>query len=269
MKIQIVSDLHLEFSGDKITGLIKPVGDILCLLGDICACGNPQDFGIYVNFMRHIAPKFKIVLHIPGNHEYYTTGVPRSDISKNHTISAIDKKLKKFAGTIKNLYYLNNSIFRVMVEKKKYMFIGSALWTYVQPQDKKEIQSGMNDYSSIYTGTTTPQKFTVDSMISIHKKSVKFIKSAIKSAEKGEIIILLTHHKPVRDEDINKRKLSQAYESHLPEIICPPLALAAHGHTHRPYDKIVNGVRIFSNPKGYVNQRTYFKTSHFIELNKM
>ena len=51
VKIQIVSDIHLEFRGENFNKIIKPSAPILCLLGDVCACGNDGDFLVYKKFV--------------------------------------------------------------------------------------------------------------------------------------------------------------------------------------------------------------------------
>ena len=59
VKIQIVSDIHLEFRGENFQKIIKPSAPILFLLGDICACGTTDDFNIYKKFITFISTKFK------------------------------------------------------------------------------------------------------------------------------------------------------------------------------------------------------------------
>ena len=54
LKIQIVSDTHLEFRGDNFKKLIKPSAPILFLLGDICACGESNDFDTYKKFITFL-----------------------------------------------------------------------------------------------------------------------------------------------------------------------------------------------------------------------
>ena len=71
--IQIVSDLHLEFlAGRRKDGdldeLITPTAPILALLGDI---GSPLQ-PIYRDFLLMQAQRFKAVLVLSGNHEYYS-----------------------------------------------------------------------------------------------------------------------------------------------------------------------------------------------------
>ena len=105
VKIQIVSDTHLEFRGENFQKLIKPSAPILFLLGDICACGTTEDFDIYKKFMTFLAPKFKYIFHVPGNHEYYTVG--NRKITTKDTVPGIDVRIRKFVKDFKNVYFLN------------------------------------------------------------------------------------------------------------------------------------------------------------------
>lgn len=251
--MQVVSDLHLEFR-KEFRQLIKPSAPILVLLGDICACANEEDYAMYRKFMKYIVKKFKHVIHVPGNHEYYVNGCkPRLQ----DTIQGVDNKLRQFAKGIPNLSFLNNDVVRIRSNGRKYCFIGSTLWSEIDKAMYKTIQRMMSDYSEIYVDDI--RRYTPEDMSVIHKKSVKFIQSSIKKIKPDEIGVLLTHHKPIKDcED----RFSMAYESDLAHIIKPPLKLAAHGHTHKKYDKIINGVRVISNPKGYPHEKTNYDNSY-------
>ena len=147
VSIQYVSDLHLEFRGNKYKNLFRIVGDILCLAGDICVCANPEDFEILVNFLNYICPQYKHVIHITGNHEYYTAGVKK--ITENNTMEAVDKLLKRLEGLIPNYHFLNCDLFELKINKKKYIFCGATLWANVSEKDKKVVESYMNDYKNI------------------------------------------------------------------------------------------------------------------------
>ena len=260
INIQIVSDLHLEFREENFTRLFTPSAPILCLLGDICACGTEQDFIIFKKFIEYISKKYEYVIHMPGNHEYYTFG--NYNITYNDTIPGIDKKIKLFFKKFDNVYFLNNNKLKINMNNKTYIFIGSTLWSNVKKNDLKEVQGLMNDYNAIYVpdlnNDNKVRRFAIYDMVKLHKNSVRYIKNIINNSKKGEIYILLTHHKPIRDKSIED-KISQAYETDLVDIIIKqPLKLAAHGHTHIHYDKIINNVRIVSNPKGYIQQKTLF-----------
>jgi predicted phosphodiesterase len=355
VKIQIVSDTHLEFRGDNFQKLIKPSAPILLLLGDICACGNLDDYEIYKKFITFLSTKFKFIFHVPGNHEYYTVG--NKNITIDDTINGIDNKLRKFTSELKNVFFLNNNTVRLKIDKKVYVFIGSTLWTYINPSDRKNIALMMNDYKYIYmepktsstlkspilkassstlkdptlkspilkassstlkdptlkspilkassttlksptlkaptlkasstilkespllsidsdnTHTSTqilntikPRRFNTEDMSEMHLKSVKYIIDEMKTIKPTEIAILLTHHKPIKDT-VSSDPISQAYESDLKDVIIKaPFKLAGFGHTHVHYDKIINGVAVISNPKGYISQKTKFNDAHSIEI---
>jgi 3',5'-cyclic AMP phosphodiesterase CpdA len=268
VQIQIVSDLHLEFRELNFTNLIIPSAPVLCLLGDICACGTIPDFEIFKKFMEYISKKFIHVIHVPGNHEYYTMG--NKNVTNKDTISGIDKKIKIFLKKFNNVYFLNNNTISLLLNDKKYIFIGSTLWSNVLKSDRRTVQKLMNDYSYIYVSDKKSpsgmRPYTIEDMSKIHNFSVNYIKKIISNIKDDEICILLTHHKPVRDKPISD-KLSQAYETDLSGVIIKhPIKLAAHGHTHVKYDKIVNNVRIVSNPKGYISQKTLYNNKGVYDI---
>lgn len=255
MDFQIVSDLHLEFRKKDYKRLIKPSAHILLLLGDICACGQESDYQYYKDFIHFISKKYMYVIHIPGNHEYYTNG--KRKIAQEFTMQGIDAKLKKFASTIDNMSFLNNDVVRLKLKKKTYTIIGTTLWSHVDVSDRKRMQSAMSDYDDIYFNDKgNIRKYTIEDMSIIHKNSVQYIKKEIAKIKPNEIGILITHHKPIHD--VFGDLYSPAYESDLKYLIKQPLRIAAHGHTHKKYDKMINGVRVVSNPKGYPNERTNF-----------
>jgi predicted phosphodiesterase len=273
VKIQIISDTHLEFRGHNFKKMVKPSAPILCLLGDICACGSNSDFETYKNFIHYLAPKFEHIFHVSGNHEYYTTG--NRAIGLNDTIPGIDAKIRKFLKSFSNVYFLNNNTVKLEIDAKKYVFIGSTLWSKVFPESEKYIQSRMNDYYQIYMPNaeykkdntqTQVRKYNVGDMSKFHQKSVRYIKKEMKNIGPNDIGVLLTHHKPVRDKD-PKELITQAYETDLVDIIIkPPIKLAAHGHTHEKYDKVVNKVRVVSNPKGYIGEHTKYDDTFTVTI---
>ena len=58
LKIQIISDIHLEFHEHKknfrTLSFVKPSADILALLGDICCCASDADFAMYKKFISEL-----------------------------------------------------------------------------------------------------------------------------------------------------------------------------------------------------------------------
>jgi uncharacterized protein (UPF0371 family) len=88
----------------------------------------------------------------------------------------------------------------------------------------------------------------------------------MKNVKSGEVAILLTHHKPIKDSE-KIDMATQAYESDLKDIIVKePFKLACFGHTHVRYNKIINNVIVISNPKGYIAQKTKFDDSFAVDI---
>lgn len=251
IKIGLVSDIHLEFR-NNYKNILKMKADVLCLAGDICPCGTEEDYKTFTEFLTFVCPKYKYIIHVPGNHEYYTSGA--KEITIWNTMNEINKRLKKLRDIFPNYIFLNGEVEILIINEKKCAFIGATLWTKINVNDYKTIENNMNDYSHIYVGKI-PRKITVKEVQQIHNKHVAFIAMAIKKFNKIPCV-LVTHHKPVKDST-ESDVLTQAYETDITPII-KNIKYAFHGHTHKHYDKIINGVRYLANPKGYYYQHTEF-----------
>ena len=88
MKVQYMSDLHLEFGDMPIP---EVVGDVLVLAGDIHVGADG------VNWINAAAKQFKYVIYILGNHEFYHNDMPAliSYLSQDHIFD-------------KNVHFLDN-----------------------------------------------------------------------------------------------------------------------------------------------------------------
>lgn len=258
MKVQFMSDLHLEFRGHKFENIFNFSGDILCLVGDICLVSNPDDSATFDKFLQYVCKKYKYVIHVPGNHEYYNT-----DVDSKLTIHKIDKIFKSYQKKYDNYNYLNNSILKIEDKEKKYFFIGTTLWSNPTIKDGKDL---MSDYKYIYFNNG--ELFTPADCRTLFRRAKTFITSSIKKIKtvykSGDKCILLTHHKPVADSEENE--YTQFYETDITTLITHPITYAIHGHTHEHYDKVIKGVRYLSNPKGYIKQHTNFNRNLIIKL---
>lgn len=290
MKIQIVSDLHLEFRTKKINDILIPSAPILAMLGDICVCGDNVNFDKFINFLNIFHNKFEKIIHISGNHEYYSDN-PNPEQIKNNTMNLIDIKLKNLTNRFNNYHYLNNNTFEFTYLKKKYVFVGSTLWTHIPQTIKsidvktnkehiidlhKVIENRMNDYNYIYVNDVLKKtnnkynyrQYTVSDMQKKHRAALNFIKKIIATASLDKTYILLTHHKPFFDKNTNMKDVfTYAYENDLAnKLLVKPFVLAAYGHTHVHFDKKINGIRVISNPKGYIGQNTSFNNKFTVNV---
>ena len=122
-KFQIVSDLHIEYKSNEVPDplkLITPSTDILILAGDI---GSLYKYDQLKTFLIKLCPHFKLVLYVPGNHEYYTIkGYPSQ---KMHTLF---QNFISIEQSIDNLYILNRSSVKI----DDIIIVGCTLWS--EPQ---------------------------------------------------------------------------------------------------------------------------------------
>ena len=99
MKVQLYSDIHLEFSPDFS---VKNLGaDVLVLAGDICVAHvlhkldktqfDPGEMrkvvlaNNYYDFIKDCCSKFENVIYVLGNHEHYQGHIDKSyDLIKKH-----------------------------------------------------------------------------------------------------------------------------------------------------------------------------------------
>lgn len=263
MKIMV---LALEFKSiDIIPRLLKNINaDVLVLAGDICAINTKEDYDKFVALLRYYCPKYKYVVHVSGNHEFYTTTKP---VTKLDCMDAVHRKFKALNKNFKNYLYLNCDTVTLQINDKAYMFIGCTLWTKVKPKDQEEVESQMNDYNCIFVNKGgNISKLTINDMQKIHMRHRLFIKKSIEQATLLKTpAILVTHHRPLAEATHND-PTDQAYTVDLSDVIKKPIVLSISGHVHHFMDKIINDVRYVTNPSGYPRQRTGFRSDYSITL---
>ena len=276
MKIQIVSDIHLEFYEKKSKyNFIKPSAPILCILGDL---GRSEDNEIIKikSFFDEISKLFEIILWVPGNHEYYQGSSNIKNITNKKITSIIDKKYFKLCSLYKNIKYLKRKVFEIKYKNINYKFIGCTLWTKIPERLGIKVMQSMTDYDEIYVldnKTKKPKKITYKNINLWHRKDLNFILDELKISvnNKNKIKnIVLTHHKPFQiPSDCDNEVSMHAYESDQTEILKLNLIDAwFYGHTHKRFKKRLKGSKtIFvSNPKGYPYQRTEFNNMLFVSI---
>lgn len=256
MKIQIASDLHLEFSENRKwieENPIIPKGDVLILAGDIVVNKYKQKAE---SFYKYIEKNFKHIISIQGNHEFY----------KGEVYFAYPSYYKQLN---ENHIMLNNK--SAIFEGVK--FICSVLWSNIPDNSALFIEGGMNDYKLIYYEDGF-EKIPINTNITndFNKLSLKFIEEELEKKFNGKIVVV-THHIPSYKCINDKNKDSEfnpAFANNLDELIKknPKISLWIHGHSHSFSDKIIGKTRIVSNPLGYVfdNEQEGFKRDFVIEI---
>lgn len=259
LSIQYISDTHVEFYGSRSKyGFVEPRGDILVMAGDIC-CATEVEFEYYKKFVNEYVTKFKHIILIAGNHEYYS-----DKPSAANTIQAVDKRLADFAASYKNVHYLNNKAIKLRHQDTDYVIIGSTLWTHIPKQYHSEMTRAMNDYSHICVQDKDKVRaLTPLDVNAMHERSVNFIKRALARVGKARAIVI-THHKPydlTPEED--RSAVTYAYASDQKKLI-EHAALWIFGHVHVASSVRIGGCRIVSNPRGYPYQRTMYNAERVV-----
>jgi Icc-related predicted phosphoesterase len=235
MILQIVSDLHIEYQNDLLVNpldLIDPSADILILAGDI---GSIYKYDQLKHFLEHICKHFKLVLYIPGNHEYYV--VP-------------DKKYLDMDSLLKNLYLLEKNISNLFILNQKSIKIGNiciagcTLWSEPKMKIPKYIVR-------IYKLNTNLYK-------NMHNSDLTYIKKIIKYCNEKKLeLIMVTHHCPtnkvLNNVNPNKiKKFSSLYTTDLDYLLTKDLVNTwICGHVHANFNFITeNGTRVVGNQRG-------------------
>lgn len=260
MKLAVASDLHLEFCDIVINN--EENADVLILAGDICTVkhyhSNPELGLAYDEFFKNVSEQFKQVIYVVGNHEHY-------NYTFNHTVSDLKYKLAKYA----NIAVLDNET----IVGDEVTFIGGTLWTSMNGEDPFTMQAivpCMPDWRIIkYFDGVNYYKYTPEQSVREHRKTVDYINIIVKE-NPGHKFVVVTHHTPSKQSQHEKFAHdiigNGAFNSNLDDFIVyrPQIKAWIHGHTHDPFDYMINDTRVVCNPRGYPkeNQHSSFKLKY-------
>lgn len=252
MKIQLVSDLHLEFYNHKyIDDLEKMIpkddSDVLVLAGDIIKFRPTWEME---DIFDYCSENFDHTIFIPGNHEYYRASVRFEYKKEYHHIRD-------------NVYLLNNEC----IEIDGINFICTTLWTTIRAENVSYVWDGMNDYRVIKEAKTY-KPIRPSDVSYFNSKAVPFIFSSIDKSKKN---IVVTHHLPSYkciNEEYRGSYINDGFANyHLDDsIIESDIDYWIYGHTHKdPGDVDLGGTILTCNPFGYPGEtRTIFKKKNII-----
>lgn len=247
MKIQYVSDLHLDVSNIEIDASNS---DVLVIAGDLSS--DPSFAAMWIK--KYIGSE-KPVIYIPGNHEY-----------DYRDIFYHDRKIIEALSELSNVHFLNNR--SIVIDNVK--FIGSCLWTGFDGfpelgslEDLKSIAAkSVCDFYSIYNNE---KPFSPDDASVLHKNSKLFLLNELSIPFDGKKVVV-SHFPPSRQvvHKMYKGNLLNPYFVADAEDLLMKSDLWIHGHLHSSINKKINGVKLISNPRGYSK---YFNMSENKDFN--
>lgn len=229
MKLQIMSDLHLEMHRDDGRQFIEslvPRAPVLVLAGDITTI---RDYAGLERIFQPLAKKFEAVLYVAGNHEFYTQ-------SPKKVLPVLERLREGFP----NVTVLDCSSVTIGGQR----FVGGSMWFRERPKNQLYKQA-MNDFHLIK-----------DFEPWVYEQNVRFELYASEVLRSEDVVI--THHLPApeslgfqyRGSPLNCFFLHDM--SALIEEVQPRLWI--HGHTHVRCDYRLGKTRVVANPHGYPNE---------------
>ncbi len=227
MKIQLLSDLHIEFWKQKFRITNPHNANVLVLAGDI-AVGVDKVAGVLITCSK----EFPHVVYLPGNHEFY-----------GHTLESFEF-LKSLVPA--NVYILNPGCIKL----DDVTFIGAPLWTNFRarhPSAMKAAKDMISDFRLI-------KDFSPAVAAALFDEHFQFIKCMYENTPGKKVIV--THFLPAT-ECISPRfqgegLLNYYFANDLGEWIKELKNTTwMFGHTHDSMDFLLGETRVLCNPYGY------------------
>lgn len=236
MKIRIFSDIHNEirryYKSDQWLPkqLDTDKDTVLILAGDI---DHAKQIPTYLNFL---SKRFKAVIHVAGNHEYYGS-------------SLFDSARRMSDNLATNVHHLQNQT--VIIDGQH--FVGCTMWTdFSGFADEAALR--MNDFRQIRMGGPKGyRRINPADVMRINHDSKFFLANAI-----TEDSIVVTHHQPFSPPvpglySQGVSKLDYAYyacfDKEIEEFWRPKLWVA--GHIHERGEAKCGRTRLLVNCVGY------------------
>mmetsp|Transcript_34539 Transcript_34539/g.83550 ORF Transcript_34539/g.83550 Transcript_34539/m.83550 type:complete len:326 (-) Transcript_34539:40-1017(-) len=272
LQVQIASDLHLEFYDalPPLEEILVPKAPVLALLGDICVVGSKDKLSLYEAFLTNCAERWKTVIVLAGNHEYYSNAKDRCPITE------VDETIYDICARIKgNVRYLQNESCVI----NNVRVFGATLWTDIPKEQTVDyaqspycVEYKLNDFRMCYVKNPefevegkdgkdgkkekAVRALTVADTNARHSESVECILAAAgKARDQKENLLVLTHHSPTFRNGSNKEGQGHEYLKYAAssdlEHVFVGVHTWCHGHTHDNGDKLIRGTRVVSNQRGY------------------
>lgn len=255
MRIQIASDLHVEF-GDA--SFFDAGADVIVLAGDI---------GVGVRGPQWVAQLLERtqakILVLPGNHEFYGLDIDATRATMR-SFCAAPTGWTGDAGQ-QRLFFLDND--QAIIDGVR--FLGSTLWTDFmlfghdrRPDCMRDAARGLNDFRLIKKLGHT---FTPADSLDLREEAVRWLDMKLTLEPFDGPTVVITHHCPSWNsvaERYREDTLSACFASKLDHLMGFS-QLWIHGHTHESFDYKLAGTRVICNPRGYPNRGGGYENREF------
>ncbi len=230
MRLQLLSDLHLEFHRDSGTAFIQnldPEGvDILLIAGDLSLFRG----GMLGEALRRLCDRYPELIFILGNHEFYGSSVPE-----------VLEGMARLDAQISNLHWLENSEISLGGQR----FLGSSLWFSLR-------EDGLNPFYGRFLNDFHQIQGFDPWVYNQNLCSMAFLETQVRPGD-----VVLTHHIPDREGIAPKWRSTEDqfgrfFISQLPQEVLKKPRCWLFGHTHDSLHFSLGESLFFSNPFGYL-----------------
>src|SRR5688572_15429899 len=226
MRLQLLSDVHLEFhrdGGRSFVNSLEPSGvDVLVLAGDIAVgAGIPEALGLFCRRYEDAT-----VVYVHGNHEFYKT-------DRKSVVELTRSAEEQY----QNLVWLDGSC--TDIEGRR--FLGAPLW-FGRARVDERTKRAMTDFSAISEFESW-----------VYDENARALAFFERHLSEGDIVI--THHLP------SQRSVAARFVGHPLNafFVCDVERLIEerkprvwlHGHTHDSVRYEIGKTTVLCNPFGY------------------
>jgi Icc-related predicted phosphoesterase len=249
MRIQIMSDLHISHWGTYMgvnywqrdfPEQTQTDADVLVLAGDIVALG-PREWRWSVARLQEFMARYKQVLYVPGNHEFYGTTIADTDLIKLGQETGVYTLYPGKVVEIQGQRFLGGVMFQPNRRNRRLPW----------PADRISDHHCIRDFRR-----QAPQEFQA-------------LKSWLEQELRQDDIVV-THHAPCLGsldaqwvgDPCNRWFITPEME---PLILDRKPRLWLHGHVHTGFDYMFGATRIIANPMGYPGEGVRFNPKLIVE----
>jgi Icc-related predicted phosphoesterase len=279
-KVRYFSDLHLDGdmvsyhpSKDLSASIWQPIvldedkETILIIAGDLWT--NHRYLSTKISndksWMEIIADRFKHVIFVLGNHDYWGSCLQKEPANVKEMIISLN---------LKNVTLLEKD--SIVIDE--YKILGGTLWTSFNNGDFSAIstyETCIKDCSKI-ASFDGRNYFSMNGrlLLPIFESTKKFIfENAVKDNDDQKVIVV-SHMAPSelsvhpRYKNSKDLMLNFSYHSELGnEIVDSQIDFWIHGHVHDPFAYEINNTKVCCNPRGYERflEKTNYSQEGYLE----
>ncbi|KAJ5099756.1 calcineurin-like phosphoesterase [Penicillium argentinense] len=240
---QVLSDLHLEVSGEYDSVEIPVRSKYLILAGDV---GRLADYKEYLEFLQKQTRNFQTVFLVLGNHEFH-------DLSFESTLEKA-RDLEQEPCLNGRLVLLHQR--RFDVPESSITIVGSALWSHIPDEAKDNVRSRSKDFKRIEDWTVEKHNAAHESDLIWLREEVHSIHQENQNRHSDErSIVVVTHHAPslhkTSKPEYANSPWSSSFATDLLSQQWDGVKAWVFGHTHYSTRFKDNGILVVSNQLGY------------------